>query len=322
MTEIEDRTDEAKRPELTEQQKADAYRKVENAVASQASDLSQTDQEEVLYRALEKYWKGLSASTAVSYAVADVTRKNSAGVRRHRIVEANSDRLDAAIERQAGGQVATLEDVLIAQERRHRFHAADERILQETVLEHCQSEYQKSWGKPWEGAAALRAPDLLDADQLHAKEEHEARSLLKSVQVARLSDVAPDVGGAGVRLLWEVQQLVGKREPGQLSEGFLDRSELRRFVNRARCNPAVMVMLGCTRRPASEPSDSRPNPRWVTRPNEEELTIICLLAGFWPEIRTWPTSGMTVRELVTQRMRRTVAAAIKDVGHHPYESTK
>jgi hypothetical protein len=86
--------------------------------------------------------------------------------------------------------------------------------------------------------------------------------------------------------------------------------ELRRFLWRARFHPGVIVALGCTRRPPGEKPDSTPNGWWVTTPDADELTVIWLLSGGWPEIRDWK-HGITVKELANRKMKPTIIVALK-----------
>jgi hypothetical protein len=235
--------------------------------------------------------------------------------------------LEAVRRRAIGGQASSERTV-------KRFSKQEEAALRDAVLERCEQEYRKSWGKDWEPDKAwsktwkaagvrtlremLRKIDHESPD--HVQIETEARKVIDAIRSpVPLGSEPPNVGGSAVVTLWRIRKLIEEYyDTRELSEGHLDESELRRFVARARNNPAFQIALGCVRRPPDEPEGSKPNPRWVTRPIAEELTVIWLLAGGWPGIR-WPERGITVTELIHRSMLPTIKAAIKAVGAHPFE---
>jgi len=225
-------------------------------------------------------------------------------------------------------------------EELRRYSKGEEQALRGEVRELCETAYKESWGKDWAPAkawkrtwAAAGKRTLLEMFQAidaegpdDPTEEADARKKLAEVRArGPLGDRPPERGGAAVETLWQVQKLVeayDKRISSFGEWGHLDRSPLRRFVARARLDAAIQIALGCTRRPAKEAPDSKPNPRWVTRPNVDELTVICLLAGFWPEIREWPPKGISAPELIREKARKTIKAAVDAVGSYPYETEK
>ena len=274
-----------------------------------------SDHDDVVLEAHER-WKKQANYKPLVFARQVMRERNRKEANRSRIRKQSREDIEMRSVGHAGGGALDV----------RKFKKHEEAALKDLVIEFCEERFRLAWGKSWDPSrgwprawSASRARTLreffqkLEADGPdHITAERDARKKLAELRGRqRLSEHPPVIGGRAVETLWLVRKLIDERGSSMLPS-HLDSSDLRRFVARIRTNAALQVQLGCTRRPRSEAPRSKPNPRWITQPNVDEMTTIALLAGWWPTISRWPADGITVKNLVNRRMRPTVEAAIRD----------
>lgn len=214
-----------------------------------------------------------------------------------------------------------------AEKEQRRFSREEESALRDAVIEYCETEYRKSWGKDWNPEAIWREVwrekrprnvlDLMHKIERQRQDiqlEQEATKALDSIMKGPLPQRRPLIGGSEYELLWEVRQLITKRRSQRrLLKGQWDSSSCHRFVAYARWNPIFQNGLGVWRGPEDGV------PFVPVRPDADELTVLWLLAGGWPKINPlkWPPEGITKENLVKRRMKPTIEAAIKALGEQP-----
>lgn len=192
--------------------------------------------------------------------------------------------------------------------RVERFTQDEQPELKAAVRRLCAAAYEETWGHPWtsQHEAARELLEGLSAD--HAEAERQGRAaaagLIEALarctscidQAQPTIEGKPTVGGYAVKSLFdarrEIRSLVARLSTDLGAGGYLE-SRLHRFVGAAISHAGFRRALGCTR-----PLDAA------------ELTVVWILSGGWPEIRSWRAGGLSAMHVVHRVMKPAVAQAL------------